>query len=141
MCPSAQPGMEDCRVLGVMEPTDQGARLVYLNQILPATREVEEMAAPAQPAEIFRFAARCESSKCTHFDGTDCRLAARVVQILPAVVDALPPCLIRPECRWFAQEGAHACHRCPQVATVNYNADSVLQEVSGTGPVKGPIAW
>jgi hypothetical protein len=41
----------------------------------------------------------------------------RIVNILPAVVDALPVCLIRSTCRWYEQEGHSACVRCPQVVT------------------------
>jgi hypothetical protein len=42
-----------------------------------------------------------------------------VVQILPVVVDALPPCTIRNNCRWFSQEGEAACKRCPEITTVS----------------------
>ena len=117
MCPSAQPDMEDCRVLGVVGGTADQPRTAYLTQILPASPEVLAMAEGAQPGEVFRLAARCEESKCSHFDGHDCRLATRIVQILPAVVDALPACVMRPECRWYQQEGRPACFRCPQVVT------------------------
>jgi hypothetical protein len=127
--------MENCRVLGVVQPDDNGkSMMVYLNQILPATKEVLAMAAPMQPTAIFRLAATCEENKCSHFDGTNCRLATRIVERMPAVVDALPPCLIRKECRWYSQEGGEACKRCPQVTTVNYEASSELQEIAGVGP-------
>ena len=53
-------------------------------------------------------------------DGKDCQLATRIVQILPRAVDILPPCSIRPECRWYQQEGKAACVRCPQVMTDCY---------------------
>jgi hypothetical protein len=45
--------------------------------------------------------ARCEEGARRHFDGSNCRPAARIVQILPAVVESLPPCKIRYECRWL----------------------------------------
>ena len=135
LCPSAQPDMENCRVLGVVQPDDNGgSMMVYLNQILPASREVLAMAAPMQPTAIFRLAATCEESKCSHFDGRDCRLATRIVQGMPEVVDTLPPCLIRKECRWYSQEGGAACKRCPQVTTVNYNATDELQQIAGVEP-------
>lgn len=117
MCPSAQPDMEDCRVLGVVGGCAEKPRTAYLTQILPATPEILGMAGSVPPGEVFRLAARCEEQKCTHFDGRDCRLATRIVEILPAVVDVLPPCLLRPECRWYQQEGKAACFRCPQVMT------------------------
>jgi hypothetical protein len=71
--------MENCRILGVFQP---GSTVVYLNEILPATEAVLAMAAPARPTEVFRLAATCEEQRCSHFDGTDCRLATRIVQML-----------------------------------------------------------
>jgi hypothetical protein len=137
LCPSAQPDMQNCRVLGVVQP---GSAMVYLNEILPATGAVLAMAAPRKPTEIFRLAATCEESKCSHFDGKDCRLATRIVQRMPEVVDILPPCLIRRECRWYSQEGGAACKRCPQVTTVNYQASEELQAVAGVEPVYDAVS-
>ena len=136
LCPSAQPGMANCQVLGVKTEDQDGVQLSYLNQRLAVTDEVLAMAAPAKPTEVFRFAATCEESRCTHFDGHDCQLAKRIVQIMPAVVRALPPCIIRAECRWYAQEGGQACFRCPQVSTLNYNPTEQLKIIAG--PHAGP---
>ena len=119
-CPSAQPNMEDARVLGVVGGTPEAPALAYLNERLAVSDELLASTAPAKPTQVFRFAARCEESKCCHFDGAKCNLATRIVQILPAVTEALPACLIRPECRWYEQEGRAACMRCPQVITETY---------------------
>jgi hypothetical protein len=105
--------------------------LQYLNEHVPATPEVLAMAAPLKPTEVFRLAATCAEHQCPHFDGADCRLAARIVRILPAVVNTLPPCLIRKECRWYSQEGGAACKRCPEVTTVSYDLSAKVLEVSG----------
>ncbi len=83
LCPSAQPGMDNCRVLGVVQHQGPAPSLVYLTEILPA------------------------------------------------VVDALPPCTIRKDCRWYAQEGAAACRRCPEITTVSYDLSATTREVSG----------
>jgi hypothetical protein len=131
LCPSAQPGMENCTVLGVVQHDGPAPMLVYLNRPVPATPEVLAMAAPLKPTEVFRLSATCAEHKCPHFDGTDCRLAARIVQILPATVDGLPPCLIRKDCRWYSQEGGAACRRCPEITTVTYDVSARTQEVSG----------
>jgi hypothetical protein len=131
LCPSAQPGMDNCTVLGVVQHEGPAPRLVYLNQILPASQEVLDMAAPLKPTEVYRLAATCAEHKCPHFDGSDCQLATRVVQMLPAVVDALPPCTIRKDCRWFSQEGGAACMRCPEITTVSYDLSEQVKEVSG----------
>lgn len=136
LCPSAQPGMENCRILGVVdyEASTDGAtapRIVYLNESVPASEELLALAAPLKPTEVYRLSATCAEHKCPHFDGADCQLATRIVQILPAVVDSLPPCTIRKDCRWFSQEGGAACKRCPEVTTVSYDLTPTLQEVSG----------
>jgi hypothetical protein len=131
LCPSAQPGMDNCRVLGVVQQDGPTPRLVYLNELLPATDDVLAMSAPLKPTEVYRLAATCAEHKCPHFDGADCRLATRIVQILPAVVEALPPCTIRKDCRWYSQEGAAACRRCPEVTTVSYDLSPTTREVSG----------
>src|SRR5260370_33902865 len=131
LCPSAQPGMENGRILGVVQHDGPNPMLVYLNQHVPATPEVLAMAAPMKPTEVFRLAATCAEHQCPHFDGADCRLATRVVQLMPAVLDVLPPCIIRKECRWYLQEGEAACKRCPEVTTISYDLSPKVREVSG----------
>ena len=116
-CPSAQPEMKGSRVLGVIGGTPDAPEVSYLNEFLPVTEEVIALAGPAKPTQVLRFAAPCEEKKCCHFDGHNCKLATRIVQILPAVTDGLPACLIRATCRWYQQEGKAACYRCPQVVT------------------------
>ena len=120
LCPSAQPDMKDARILGVVSGSAEAPELAYLNQHLPVSQELLATAAPANPLQVFRIAAQCEEKACCHFDGKNCRLATRIVQILPAVSEALPACLIRPTCRWYQQEGRAACLRCPQVITETY---------------------
>jgi len=131
LCPSAQPGMDDCRVLGVVQRDGPKPMLQYLNEPLPANPDVLALARPLKPTEVFRLAATCAEHRCPHFNGTDCRLASRIVRMLPPVVDALPPCTIRKECRWFSQEGAAACKRCPEVTTVTYDLSEQNRELSG----------
>jgi hypothetical protein len=128
--------MAEPQVLGVMSGGADEPRLAYLNAHVPATPEILGLAGPLAPTEVFRLAARCEEKRCTHFDGTRCQLAVRIVQRLPEVTDALPPCAIRRTCRWHAQEGRAACLRCPQIVTTNVAADEELIEVAGIGPAR-----
>ena len=120
-CPSAQPNMADARILGVITSTEEGPRVAYLNAVQPVTNEYLALAGSFPPSRVMRFAARCQEQKCTHFDGENCQLAARIVERMAEVSATLPPCTIRRTCRWHAQEGAAACARCPQVVT--YHAD------------------
>jgi len=131
LCPSAQPGMDQCRVLGVVQRDGPAPVLQYLKEYLPATPEVLASSFPLKPTEVFRLAATCAEHKCPHFDGRDCRLATRVVQILPAAVETLPPCISRKQCRWYSQEGGAACRRCPESTTVSYDLSPQVREVSG----------
>jgi len=59
--------------------------------------------------------------------------------MLEPAADKLPPCVIRPTCRWYKQEGAAACHRCPQIVTKNPAADDRLRLVAAD-PRALPIA-
>jgi len=131
LCPSAQPGMDGGRILGVVQPEGPTPTVAYLNHHVPATPDVLAMAAPLKPTEVFRLAATCAEQRCPHWDGADCRLATRVVQLMPPVVDRLPPCVIRRECRWYSQEGGEACTRCPGITTVSYDLSPEVQAVSG----------
>ena len=131
LCPSAQPGMDGCRVLGVVQHDEPRPIVLYLKQLVPATSDVLAMAAPLKATEVFRLSATCAEHRCPHFDGADCRLATRIVHMLPPAVDALPPCLIRQECRWYSQEGAAACRRCPEITTVTYDVSTQMKRLSG----------
>lgn len=123
--------MGDVQVLGVVSRDADEPRLAYLDEPVAVTSEILALAAPVAVSQVFRLSARCEEAKCTHFDGTRCQLAVRIAQLLPEVVDSLPACSIRPECRWFRQEGRAACLRCPQIVTGNCEADERLRQVAG----------
>jgi hypothetical protein len=140
LCPSSQPGVEGARVLGIMQQFDGRREVTYLDEALPAAPDVLAMAAPLHPTEIFRLAAQCQTDHCPHFDGANCGLVTRIVQILPAMTEELPKCQIRAQCRWFHQEGIAACRRCPQISTVNYDASETLQKVIQFAPPENPAA-
>ena len=135
LCPSAQPGMHDCQILGVVLRDEPSPMLAYLERPMPATPDVLAMAAPLKPTEVFRLAATCAEGACPHFDGADCRLATRVARLMPARVDILPPCRIRRQCRWYSQEGGEACKRCPEITTVTYDLSPTVQHISGLPPI------
>jgi len=117
LCPSAQPWMEGSVAFGVVN----GDRVAWIEKPVPVTEELLALTGPVPPTQVLRIAAPCQEKLCCHFDGTDCRLATKLVQLIPAVADALPPCQIRKDCRWFVQEGRPACLRCPQIVT--YSVD------------------
>lgn len=119
-CPSAQPEMAKSVLFGVVGGTADHPRVRFLGDLRPVTQEILALTEPVEPTEVFRFGAPCAQSACQHYDGTNCRLAQRVVGLLPIVTTDLPPCRLRSRCLWFKQEGGAACQRCPQVVTLSY---------------------
>ena len=130
LCPSARPEWQNSVVFGVINGTVEEPHLAYLKQPQPVTDELLAKASPVTPTEIFRTAAPCAVKDCLHFNGKDCRLVQRIVEKLLVVVEELPPCSIRRDCRWWQQEGKAACMRCPQVITDNYNPSELVREVA-----------
>jgi hypothetical protein len=130
LCPSAQPDMEGSVVLGVVSGTVEEPRVAYLAEPQVVTDELLALSGPVKPTEIFRFAAPCAESACQHFDGANCRLVKRTVDLLSAVVTTLPSCRLRPNCRWWQQEGRAACLRCPQIVTEDYRPSEKLSQAA-----------
>lgn len=129
-CPSAQPDMVGARVFGVVGGSADQPRVGYLMEPQPVTPDLLALSGPVEPTEIFRFSAPCAESACSHFDGTDCGLASKIVQLVPAVVEKLPACRLRRQCRWWRQEGGAACRRCPLVVTSNFAASPALHRAA-----------
>jgi hypothetical protein len=57
-------------------------------------------------------------------------LARRVVNLLPLVVGRVPACAIRPNCRWWQQEGKAACLRCPGIVTERPDATEAYRRAA-----------
>jgi hypothetical protein len=130
LCPSAQPGMPGAVVFGIAAGTVEVPRVAYLAESLPVTPEVLALAGPLEPAEIFRFAAPCAGLGCRHFDGSSCGLVTKIVLHVPPVVAGVPPCDLRPSCRWWQQEGKAACLRCPQIVTIALEPSAPLRHAA-----------
>jgi hypothetical protein len=127
LCPSAQAEWENSVAIGVVRGTADQPLMVPFGTPQPVTDQLLALAAPVTPAEVFRFAAPCMGSGCVHFADGQCRLATRVVTLLPAVTERLLKCAIRLHCRWWRQEGRAACLRCPQVVTANYHPSEAMR--------------
>ena len=128
-CPSAQPSADGV-IIGVVTGTVEERRIGYLKEPQPVTDETLALTGPVEPTQVFRIASPCMGGGCKHFAGGACSLVKRVVASLDPVVGALPPCRIRPTCRWFQQEGRAACVRCPQVVTTTYEGTDLQRWVA-----------
>jgi hypothetical protein len=129
-CPSAMENNDSPLVFGVVSGTVARPQVAYLTEPQPLTPELERLCAPATPAEVLRIATPCVGYRCKHFESDNCTLAQRVVQILEPVVDIAPACKLRPDCRWWVQEGKAACLRCPQVVRTPSNVTPEHRKVS-----------
>lgn len=125
-CPSARPEMSGSRVLGVIREVDGQAFLHHLADPVAVTPDVLALAGDAPLSEVFRFTAPCAETACSHFDGHDCRLAMKLVESVPHRAKSLPPCRIRRDCRWYAQEGMSACLVCPMLLSETANPSPEL---------------
>ena len=133
LCPSANHRIEQAVLFAVVGGTPDKPDVAYLDKTYPITDSILQMAGTVDPTEVFRFAAPCFKAACEHFNSEHaaCQLAAKVVKLIPVVVNKLAPCPIRSECRWWQQEGVAGCQRCPQVVTLNY-APSEAMRIAAT---------
>jgi hypothetical protein len=123
--------MEGAVVFGVVGGTAAEPRVGYVTERLPVTPELLALTGEVRPAEVFRFGAPCAGGGCRHFDGSSCRLASKLVQLAPSPRSpGLPACALRPDCRWWRQEGKAACMRCPQIVTINYLPSDELRHAA-----------
>ncbi len=130
LCPSSLPEQDGSLVIGVVNGSVEDPQVIYLSDPQPVSRDLLEHIPPGLSTEVLRCAAPCVEQACKHFDGSQCRLATRVVRILPQVVDTLPACRIRSRCRWWQQEGRLACLRCPQVVTDTSSPSPLLRQAA-----------
>ena len=122
--------MEGSVVFGVVGGTPDAPRVGYLEETLPVTSDVLALVGEVDPMEVFRMAAPCAGRACQHFDGARCRLVARIVDVVPPVVEQLAPCAVRSWCRWWREAGPEACRRCPAVVTSDVQASDVMRQAA-----------
>jgi hypothetical protein len=135
LCPSARGHPGASVLIGVVGGTREAPRVTPTEVALEVTPELLELAGPVSPSEVFRFASTCQGCACPHFSNDACQLAVRSVEILSEVTGKLPHCAIRPQCRWFQQEGPAICRRCPQIVTDQVRpSEEMLRVVLGENP-------
>jgi hypothetical protein len=109
--------MDGARPFAVIGGRPGAPRAAYLKRDAAAAAAAIPLPPGVDATDVFRLGARCETSRCTHYSGGVCGLGERIARQLDPVVDVPPPCTLRPDCRWHAEQGVAACLRCPQVIT------------------------
>ena len=122
-CPSAPANAPDAKVFGVIVGSHDAPRVAYLEEPTPFTEETAALAEGLDPGEVFRVTSRCFESGCVHYQSSRCSLGDEIHSRAPSV-ESLPPCSIRAQCRWFAEQGPSVCLRCPAVVTSKPSASA-----------------
>lgn len=126
LCPSARPATTS-RLLGVRRAD---GRVGFVSPPLPITEAFLERAG-SHPDARFRFVAPCVTDRCGQWTGSACGVGSLVAFHGVRHHDPEDPdCDVRPQCRWFAQEGSSACRGCQHV----FRSDP---EQRPTAPVRG----
>jgi hypothetical protein len=124
--------MAGARPFGVLAGSVDAVRIAFFKKDAMQNFDWRQRFGTLEATQVFRFAATCEKSACGHYDAAadKCALGSRVATALPPVTDALPPCLVRPTCRWHAEQGSAVCLRCPQVTTMIPAGQGPLQSIA-----------
>lgn len=118
-CPSArcEPGATLLGVLG------QDGRIKHLRSPVRIDEDfVTKAKAQGPPEARMRFAGPCAEGRCQQWTGQACGVVESVLAHLAAAApdlprEDIPPCTIRPTCRWYAQRAETACKACDLVVT------------------------
>lgn len=105
-------------------------RIAYAADRLELGDEFVEAAKQADsPERMFRFASPCRNKGCQQWAGDQCGVINRLLEVNSHIEaeESLPQCSIRPQCRWFNQEGARACALCPYIITDSRPLASEIQ--------------
>lgn len=107
-------------------------KVSLLSPPIPVNDEfVEAVNAAGEPEKRFRFAGKCAKSGCGQWTGTSCGVMdelAMANHLLEIINENLPACAIRPDCRWYSQEGAKACIICPHIVTQSEKSTTIVNE-------------
>jgi hypothetical protein len=117
LCPSftpLSPGIGS--IFGLVVEGFSSTRVVQLQALIPVTQETFDCVAPFHPSELFRIAAPCVGPRCRNYLGGVCTFGATVAA-RSGELTTLLPCVIRPGCRWWREQGPTACSGCSMVVS------------------------
>ena len=128
-CPSSDPSAKDARVFAVIGGTAEEPRASFLAKGVEVPAELLATPEGIAPKRIFRFTGKCENGACGQFANGNCQLGKTVSRMMADVVDTVPACTIRGDCRWYAENGPAICRKCPQVVTTVQPAEADMHKV------------
>ena len=119
LCPSSK-CQEGAKLIGVVK---EDGHVDMLKQPLEINEEFVLSAKEGRiPESRFRFANTCLKGACEQWDGCRCSVIDGILDHISKSsrkieTKEIRECTIRPNCRWFNQNGMSACLICPLVVT------------------------
>lgn len=129
LCPSAR-CEEGAQLLGVVK--DDG-HVDIIKHPFPIDGTFIEVANQGQAAETkFRFTNKCIKSGCAQWTGERCGIIDKIIDHIKDEPQryAIPDCSIRPNCRWYHQQGQEACKACPLVVRNVIDQDTAKEDLA-----------
>jgi hypothetical protein len=141
LCPSARLETPGARIFGVVDRSGPEPRVRYLAEPIPVDDDAVALLRGAPAGEVWRVGAACAGSRCGHFDGEQCSLGERLVQLRPRPAERpIPSCALRAAgCRWFRERGPDVCRSCQWVVSeeTSLAGSTALRELLATPPPPG----
>jgi hypothetical protein len=119
-------------LLGIVQP--DGKLALAPERLVVDQAFVDRAQEAGIPYHRFRFSGKCVRGRCGQWTGSRCGVIDRQMVELGTdrAVGELPECSIRPQCRWYKQEGALACALCPEVMSIPEFKDEEDEESCST---------
>lgn len=114
MCPSSKASI-GAKLLGVRQ--NDGTIAILPKPLLIDELFTKNAVNNSSPGRQFRFTNKCLESGCKQWKGNRCNVSDQIITAIDILSSntELPVCDIRPQCRWFIQNGTDACKVCPIV--------------------------
>jgi hypothetical protein len=131
MCPSSKAQI-GAQLLGVRQ--EDGTVAILPQPLRIDESFIEKANEHAHAEQRFRFTNKCIASGCAQWTGSRCGVADRVQSLLEhlPINENIIACAIRPQCRWYLQNGKQACQACPFVITETTAEEWLLSEQTHT---------
>jgi hypothetical protein len=116
LCPSSK-CKDGAELIGIVK---EDGHVDMLRKPMQVDQHFVDIASQGRrPESRFRFSNKCIKCGCAQWTGSRCGIIDKILDNVqdPPQQGSLPECAIRPNCRWFNQQGANACKICPFVIT------------------------
>ena len=116
LCPSSSCD-DGSYLLGIVK---EDRKVLIANDLIKIDSKFVQIAKLGRkPEKRFRFANNCITTNCKQWQQGRCSVIDIALDALSPkeILEELPKCPIRTDCRWYKQCGGRACIICPEIIT------------------------